>query len=128
MFWSRWTEVIAERQQRANRLKLLGCIRRRRATRFQALKLIEAFAKYLFNILADGRHVFLLWLRGKVVVSHVECSRPFHPIWLEAVEGKDSAVSLLDWCDFQKLLESRQLAHVARARLKAAFKFANAAL
>jgi hypothetical protein len=39
-----------------------------------------------------------------------------------------SAVSLSDWCDFQKFLQLRQLAHVTRTGLEAAFQLTNAAL
>jgi hypothetical protein len=61
-----------------------------------------------------------------IAVSHAEC--PLNrSARLEAVEGKGSAVSLRDWGDVQKFLESRQLAHVARARLKAAFQLAHPA-
>jgi hypothetical protein len=48
--------------------------------------------------------------------------------WLEAVEPQSSAVSLRDWCYFQKFLQLHQLAHVVRCWSKAAFQLAHPAL
>jgi hypothetical protein len=70
-----------------------------------------------------------LWLRGYArVIRCCQPSRMFLLTWLEAVEPQSSAVSLRDWCGFQKFLQLRQLTHIARGRLEAAFKFTNAAL
>jgi hypothetical protein len=60
-----------------------------------------------------------------IVVSHAEHC-PFDMVRGGRVRGP--AVSLCDWRDFQKFLQLRQLRHVAGGRVKAAFKFANAAL
>jgi hypothetical protein len=61
--------------------------------------------------------------RDKIVVSQAETSH--RSAWLEAAEWAETpAVSLRDWCDFQKLLHLRQLAHVAWGWLEAAFQLA----
>jgi hypothetical protein len=64
--------------------------------------------------------------RDKIVVSQAETSH--RSAWLEAAEWAETpAVSLRDWCDFQKLLQLRQFPHIAWGRLEAAFQFAHAA-
>jgi hypothetical protein len=71
----------------------------------------------------------ILLRTSKVEISTLASVRNVSPTILRAFLRRFRSFHCSrDWCDFQKFLQLRQLAHVSRGRLEAAFQLANAAL